>query len=1002
MSEQQQTVGSERAKPLPDRAAWPRDPYKGLNYFSAVDRPLFGQRETEIFDVVALLSSFDTRALLLHGGTGTGKSSFLRAGLCPYLQRLPVESGREFFFLSGMLSGESNDPLLIRATDDPVGRIYEVLRKAGESQSSTLSEKVRQTLRERLAQDIPHNRLKAIPAILDALRAITAPPQRGTFVLLVDQAEEVLTLPATADAENRRQAFFTLIEQICFRLRSMDLRLIVALRTEYYGRFCSFFRIRPTTTLSPNTEIGAGLFDYLLRPLGAGDIAAAIRQPTSNEPRDDGLPPPRSVYGFSYQGKLPETIAADLLSQSGEASTLPAMQIVCKQLYERVVVKEGRPEITENDYKAFGRAEGAIDAFLERALQEAAKEAKLPPLGETDIDTWALVLWHVVGRAEGGTVQTLIASEGDLLKRAESRGIAEGAARAMLIQMVDPRLRLLRLAGGEGGKTAYSLGHDSLGPSVLRRSAQATVRIEERKGFDKRVRQARLRLSAAAAIVLGFLAAGSTYYALKIRPVQDKVDALTNYAAREGSSDFRLRLLLLAAALRGADSWPGSQFVSIERPKEVIRDVLLRSPVFGGTFEAAAWSSDGNRVVRFADGKLIVHDLSTGKDDEGAPLPRDSAGPPGPNAPPSVGLVKNAGKEELVAFDTGTARLFAGPPNSTLVDTGFVPPPLEAGYFVPRADIFKDRARIFFMHFDRNAVTQMNVLQLWEIKKGAKPASTGIVPLDWDPFAQQAFRQPIIAEDCNTYAFLSRDDDGDGYALRLGQVGKKIERSERFYRADSTAGARALVTGAIAIARKCGSIFALTRDDESTSLHIVSLKQDQPKPNSARRSIPLGSLADDANITLPTSAQVQPMLAAAPLGGIPGWRVGWPTTSGLVIVDIMEAEPAERALRTRDTMLTGVPSTFVWGSLSLSPDATKVLLLQQQTFSGPIQVRAFDLDFDARRKQLEELTTREALVQEACKIAALQDGDGNNPPRIPDRSAWFPNGDAPQPCVEVK
>ena len=67
----QQTVARKPAERVQKLPGWPRDPYKGLDYFSAADAPLFGQRETEINDMVALLCSFDTRAVLLHGGTGT-------------------------------------------------------------------------------------------------------------------------------------------------------------------------------------------------------------------------------------------------------------------------------------------------------------------------------------------------------------------------------------------------------------------------------------------------------------------------------------------------------------------------------------------------------------------------------------------------------------------------------------------------------------------------------------------------------------------------------------------------------------------------------------------------------------------------------------------------------------------------------------------------------------------------------------------------------------------
>src|SRR5262249_40683904 len=156
-----------------------------------------------------LLMSFDTRAVLLHGGTGTGKSSFLRAGLCPRLQRLPIADGRRFFFLHETRSnGSAGDPILIRATDDPVARIYEALRKIAGAGWTGLSDGISQVLRQALPEPIPNDRHKAIPAIVMALKALTGPPQRETFLLLIDQAEEVLTLPTTGEAKNRRTAFF--------------------------------------------------------------------------------------------------------------------------------------------------------------------------------------------------------------------------------------------------------------------------------------------------------------------------------------------------------------------------------------------------------------------------------------------------------------------------------------------------------------------------------------------------------------------------------------------------------------------------------------------------------------------------------------------------------------------------------------------------------------------------------------------------------------------------
>lgn len=982
----------------PTLSEWPREPYKGLNYFSAADAPLFGQREAEIQEAVTLLSSFDTRVVLVHGCSGAGKSSFLRAGLCARLQQKPTEDGRRFFFLEEKRPNASvNDPLLIRATDDPAARIFETLREAAELESTTLSGDVRKTLRRLLAGPVPRNRLDAIPVILAALKALTAPPQTKTFVLVIDQAEEVLTLPTTAGADNVRHAFFQLIEQVCFR--SFDLRLIVALRTEYYGRFCSYFLIRPTIKLTPPTEFGAGLMDYLLRPLGDTDIAAAIRQPTSEESRNHGLPPPRSIYGFSYEGELPEMIATDLLRQSGEASTLPAMQIVCKQLYERVVIRRGRNEITELDYESFGRAAGAIDSFMVRTLKDAATSANLPTLSDTDVDSWALVLSQVVGRAEGGAVQTLIANEGELIKAAGNRGIAEDVARAMLKQMVDPERRLLRPAGGEGGSSAYSLGHDSLGPSVLRRSDQAGVRAEAEKQraaaeaqfekqqeFAKRqledVRyKSRLRTAFAAFILLAMVGAGVFFFATVVAPLQERVSIITNYAEHAETGDFRLRLILLASALQSSDTRLGSLFVDAAKPRRVLENVLVRAPIYGGTFAAAAWDAKGRRVLRLENNNLIVHHLETEEDGPPTALP---AGPIGSGVPPSIGfIIQKDGAEALAAFRTDFATLMVGPEGSELKEVEFPRPPRKDGIFIPRADIFDKRVRIVFLRFENSAITQMGILQLsGTATQGFEPDKPGDVVLDWQAFNQRAPRQPVLAEDCNSYAFLGRNTENTGYLLSYGSFGNSLTPSETFHPVPAQT--------AVAFARECNWIVA--RDE--SNLHVVSTLTGSDRPKT--QTVSLDKLKGAAVMVVPGAGQVQPVLAAIPRLNEAGWRTGWLTADGLTIVDIDRGKMGVRLLGS-GKLLTGLDPGYVTGSLSFSNDGKFALIMLQQTFNAPIQLRAFNLDMDGRQAAIaKSFKTSGELIKEACRIAAFQ---GNTNLTEAERLAWFGSLTASPPCA---
>jgi hypothetical protein len=97
---------------------WPDEPYKGLQYYREEDKNLFAGRDADIRDCVSLLTQVRTSILILHGSSGCGKSSFLRAGVIPAMEALP--KGIEF--LRSVTTGK---PLLIRCTARPIDRIAE-------------------------------------------------------------------------------------------------------------------------------------------------------------------------------------------------------------------------------------------------------------------------------------------------------------------------------------------------------------------------------------------------------------------------------------------------------------------------------------------------------------------------------------------------------------------------------------------------------------------------------------------------------------------------------------------------------------------------------------------------------------------------------------------------------------------------------------------------------------------------------------------------------------
>jgi hypothetical protein len=64
-------------------AALPELPYPGLRPFDENERAIFFGRERMIDDVIGRL--FESRLVLIHGVSGSGKSSLVRAGVLPKL-----------------------------------------------------------------------------------------------------------------------------------------------------------------------------------------------------------------------------------------------------------------------------------------------------------------------------------------------------------------------------------------------------------------------------------------------------------------------------------------------------------------------------------------------------------------------------------------------------------------------------------------------------------------------------------------------------------------------------------------------------------------------------------------------------------------------------------------------------------------------------------------------------------------------------------------------------
>src|SRR6266851_3672059 len=334
---------------------WPAKPYKGFNYFRREDQLLLSGRDDEVTACAFLFAHPDTRVLLLHGVTGCGKSSFLRAGLIPAL-----EENAGFFFLK--TPGTDDEALFIRCTEAPIDQIA---RQVFSFDSKPFPSESPPGMRQ---LDLP-SALSGLgwEAFLDSAReqngslleCLSKIAERlpRTLVLIVDQAEEVLTHSPGEENFLNRARFFEFLRD--FQQIETRARIIVTLRTEYFGRFIDAIQI--------SYQSRDELKQFLLSELSGTALVEAALLPTSRE-QFRSFDPPHSVYGFDFEMGLPETIVKDILSARYSGPALPVLQLVCLGLYEDAKL-EHRSLIDREAYRSKGGWEGQILKHLGGAVR---------------------------------------------------------------------------------------------------------------------------------------------------------------------------------------------------------------------------------------------------------------------------------------------------------------------------------------------------------------------------------------------------------------------------------------------------------------------------------------------------------------------------------------------------------------------------------------------------------------------------------------------------------
>src|SRR5262245_45954523 len=326
-------IGAETFDLQPDPSGpygW-RAPYRGLEALEPEDAAVFFGRSADIARSIdalrGLASRRPPRLLAILGASGTGKSSFLRAGLWPRLLR---DDG-QWLPLRAIRAGRGG---AIEGTEGLLSTLEEVQRRFA-------LRATRAELRERLAT--PERFVELLRELRQAAarRALVSEPPYPLPVLCLDQGEELFAADAGKDSEKLLQLARTAID-------SDEALLLVTIRSDAYG-------------LMQNARALAGIdqVPLSLGPVPHGEIARVIREPSEILRRKAGPSAP------VFDAAVVERLQAEI---EGESDALPLLAFVLQRLM-REHAHAGTIGIAQ--LEETGGVAAAIELEAEAALADA-------------------------------------------------------------------------------------------------------------------------------------------------------------------------------------------------------------------------------------------------------------------------------------------------------------------------------------------------------------------------------------------------------------------------------------------------------------------------------------------------------------------------------------------------------------------------------------------------------------------------------------------------------
>jgi WD40 repeat protein len=395
----------ERASDTGDGTTDKGNPYKGLLEYRLSDADIFFGRQEAIAEVMERLGNGPLT--ILHAESGAGKTSLMQAGISP------------------RLIGEGHLPIYLRPYNNYPGLI----------------------LKRALISDPGQTPFLASAPLRDFLRQVSnIVGSQSTLYIFLDQFEEFFTHFVV---EGREDFARELAE--CMEDESLNVRWLLALRTEYFGNLAN---LRPHVK---NPFANDARLDRLTR-VEAKEVVAA----------------PAGRRGVTFEDGLVDQLLDDLGKNDFAP---PQIQLVCSALFDEL--KSGQTVITKSFYDELEGAAGILREHLDRVLsRDVLPEARVA----------ARRLLQALISSEQ---RRLIRTRGDLVTELGARGVSSEMLDGILSQLIDSRLLRVHEATRDVPDISYELAHDylleeiRLNPEMQARKAAQELLEQEVRSFKK-------------------------------------------------------------------------------------------------------------------------------------------------------------------------------------------------------------------------------------------------------------------------------------------------------------------------------------------------------------------------------------------------------------------------------------------------------------------------------------------------------------------------------------